>query len=51
MNYNEVINIGLIIVSLISSIVVITVGKIPFLRLIAPNIITIYKGGNVKNNI
>ncbi len=33
-NYNRIINIGLIIVALISSLVVITVGKIPFLGLI-----------------
>ncbi|MDU6878263.1 ABC transporter permease [Clostridium tepidum] len=50
-NYNRIINIGLIIVALISSLVVITVGKIPFLGLIVPNIITLYKGDNLKNSI
>lgn len=43
-NYNRIINIGLVIVALISSLVVITVGKIPFLGLIVPNIVTLYKG-------
>ena len=51
LNYNKVVNIGLIIVSLISSVVVITVGKIPFLGLIIPNIVTIYKGDNLKNSL
>lgn len=50
-NYSRIINIGLIIVALISSLVVITVGKIPFLGLIVPNIITLYKGDNLKNSI
>ncbi len=44
-------NIGLVIVSLISSLVIITVGKIPFLGLIVPNIVTIVQGDNMKNNI
>lgn len=47
-NYNRIINIGLVIVALISSLVVITVGKIPFLGLIVPNIVTLYKGDNLK---
>ena len=51
LNYNKIINLGLIIVSLISSVVVITVGKIPFLGLIIPNIVSIYKGDNLKNSL
>ncbi|EPY6465633.1 ABC transporter permease [Clostridium sporogenes] len=50
-NYNRIINMGLVIVALISSLVVITVGKIPFLGLIVPNIVTLYKGDNLKNSI
>ncbi|APH17323.1 fecCD transport family protein [Clostridium sporogenes] len=50
-NYNKIINIGLVIVALISSLVVITVGKIPFLGLIVPNIVTLYKGDNLKNSL
>ncbi|MBU5591520.1 ABC transporter permease [Clostridium sp. MSJ-4] len=51
LNYNKVVNVGLIIVSLISSVVVITIGKIPFLGLIVPNIVTLYKGDNLKNSL
>ncbi|EPY6471141.1 ABC transporter permease [Clostridium sporogenes] len=50
-NYNRIINIGLVIVALISSLVAITVGKIPFLGLIVPNIVTLCKGDNLKNSI
>ncbi|MGR5984154.1 ABC transporter permease [Bacillus cytotoxicus] len=51
MNYNRVLNIGLIIVSLISALVVLTVGMIPFLGLIIPNIVSIYRGDHLKNSL
>lgn len=51
LNYNVVVNIGIGIVALISSLVIITVGRIPFLGLIIPNIVTIFQGDNMKNNI
>lgn len=51
LNYNSVVNLGISIVALISSIVVITIGQIPFLGLIVPNMVTIYHGDNLKKNI
>lgn len=51
LNYNRVVNIGIGIVALISSLVIITVGRIPFLGLIIPNIVAIFQGDNMKNNI
>ncbi|MBS4030665.1 MAG: ABC transporter permease [Clostridiales bacterium] len=51
LNYNKVVNIGLIIVALSASLVVITVGRMPFLGLIIPNIVTIYQGDNLKKNL
>ncbi|PFK40947.1 iron ABC transporter permease [Bacillus cereus] len=51
MNYNRVLNIGLIIVALIAALVVLTVGMIPFLGLIIPNIVSIYRGDNLKNSL
>lgn len=51
LNYNKVVNMGIAIVALVSSLVVITVGKIPFLGLIIPNIVTIYLGDNMKKGI
>lgn len=51
LNYKRVTNIGITIVALISSLVVITVGSIPFVGLIIPNIVSIWKGDNLKNNM
>ncbi|QNO15454.1 ABC transporter permease [Alkalicella caledoniensis] len=51
LNYNKVVNIGLVIVALSTSLVVITVGRMPFLGLIIPNIVTIYQGDNLKKNL
>lgn len=50
-SYKFIMNLGLIIVAVISSVVVLTVGVIPFLGLIIPNIVSIYKGDNLKDNI
>lgn len=51
LNYNRVSNIGVTIVSLISALVVITVGSIPFIGLIVPNIVSLFKGDNLSKNI
>lgn len=51
LNYNLVINIGLIIVSLVTASVLVTVGSIPYLGLIVPNIISIYHGDNLRKTI
>lgn len=51
LDYKKVVNIGLVIVALVSSAVVITIGKIPFLGLIIPNIVAMYLGDNMKKAI
>lgn len=51
LNHNRVVTIGISIVALITSTVIITVGNIPFLGLIIPNIITLYKGDNLRKNL
>lgn len=51
LNYNSVVNIGLVIVSIISAVTIITVGNIPFLGLIVPNIVSLYLGDNLKNSL
>ena len=51
LNYKQVVNIGLIIVALMTSSVVLTVGMIPFLGLIIPNIVTIYRGDHLKKSL
>lgn len=51
LNYRQVVNIGLVIVALASSAVLLTVGMIPFLGLIVPNLVSIYKGDNLKSSL
>lgn len=51
MNYRQVVNIGLIIVALVTASVVLSVGIIPFLGLIIPNIVTIYQGDHLKKSL
>jgi iron complex transport system permease protein len=48
LNYKQVLNTGLAIVALVTSIVVLTVGAIPFLGLIVPNVASIITGDNLK---
>lgn len=48
LNYNQVLHIGLLIVSTVSSIIIVSVGVIPFLGLIVPNLVTLYLGDNLK---
>lgn len=51
LNYEHVVNVGLIIVAAISATVVLTVGSLPFLGLIVPNIVTLYRGDNLKHGL
>lgn len=50
-NYNTLVFIGLISISLTVSAVMITAGAIPFLGLIVPNIISLYYGDNLKKSL
>jgi iron complex transport system permease protein len=51
LSYKFVLNIGLILVAIISTTVVLTVGVIPFLGLIVPNIVSLYLGDNLRKTI
>ncbi|RXT03613.1 ABC transporter permease [Ammoniphilus sp. CFH 90114] len=51
LSYKLVLNIGLILVAVISTTVVLTVGVIPFLGLIVPNIVSLYLGDNLRKTI
>lgn len=50
-NYNRVVNIGILIAALITSVVASTVGIIPFVGMIIPNIVRMYRGDNFKSSI
>ena len=51
LNYKMIVNIGLGIVALITAVTLVTVGNIPFLGLIIPNIASLYVGDNLKNSL
>ncbi|WP_034439490.1 ABC transporter permease [Clostridium ihumii] len=50
-NYKSVVNLGLIIVALVTVCVIITAGNIPYIGLIVPNIVSLYKGDDVNKII
>ncbi|GGH72488.1 putative ABC transporter permease protein YclN [Compostibacillus humi] len=51
LSYRFVLNLGLTLVAIISTSVVLTVGVIPFLGLIVPNIVSLYLGDNLRKTI
>lgn len=50
-SYRRIVNIGLVLVALITVTVVLTVGMIPFLGLIIPNIVSIFKGDHLQKTL
>nr|WP_286191463.1 ABC transporter permease [Ochrobactrum sp. AP1BH01-1] len=51
LNYRRVVALGLIIVSMVSASVVVTVGMIPFLGLIVPNVVSMFIGDNMRRAV
>jgi iron complex transport system permease protein len=51
LGYRAVVRLGLIIVSVVSAVIVVTVGAIPFLGLVVPNVVSIVVGDNVRRAI
>ncbi|MDQ0338449.1 iron complex transport system permease protein [Caldalkalibacillus uzonensis] len=51
LSYKFVVNLGLVIVALVTSVVVLTVGIIPFLGLIIPNIVSIFRGDHLHKSL
>ncbi|RIL72425.1 ABC transporter permease [Staphylococcus devriesei] len=48
-SYEKIINIALFITAALTALVVVTVGTLPFLGLIVPNIISIFRGDHLKH--
>ena len=46
--YDRVVNTGLVLASVITAVVVVTVGEIPFVGLIVPNLVTLVLGDNLR---
>lgn len=51
LNYQKVLYIGLLITAVITALVVVTVGMLPFLGLIVPNVVSIFKGDHLRSTI
>ena len=51
LNHKKVVLLGLIIVAFITSLIVVTIGSIPFIGLIIPNLISMFKGDNLKGTL
>ncbi|MBB6678932.1 ABC transporter permease [Cohnella lubricantis] len=51
LSYKRVVYLGLAIVALSSSAIILTVGTIPFLGLIIPNIVSLYLGDHLKRTL
>lgn len=51
LNYNAVVSLGLIIVAVVTACVVVTVGMVPFLGLIVPNVVSLLIGDNMRRSV
>lgn len=51
LNYQRVMVLGLVIVSLVSASVLVTAGSIPFLGLIIPNLVSLMVGDNMRRTV
>lgn len=51
LRYEHVVRIGLVIVAVITAAVTLTVGTIPFLGLIVPNLVSQFRGDNLKKTL
>lgn len=47
-HYDRVVTTGLMLISVITAVVVVSVGNIPFLGLVVPNLVTLFLGDNLK---
>lgn len=51
LNYQQVVVVGVMLVSVTSASIVMIVGELPFLGLIIPNLVAAYMGDNIRRNI
>ncbi|KKC38169.1 iron ABC transporter permease [Devosia epidermidihirudinis] len=51
LNYQRVMVLGLVIVSVVSAVVLVSVGSIPFLGLIVPNVVSLMVGDNMRRTV
>lgn len=51
LNYRRVRQLGIALVAISTSVVVLTVGEMPFIGIIVPNLVTLFRGDNVRFNL
>ncbi|MGL4762520.1 MAG: ABC transporter permease [Sarcina sp.] len=51
LDFEKIASIGMVLVSLITVLIIITVGSVPFVGLIVPNIVSIFMGDNLSKSI
>ncbi|WP_413283263.1 ABC transporter permease [Vibrio sp. MA40-2] len=51
LKYNQIVSIGVVLVSVMAASVVMIVGQLPFLGLIVPNVVSYFFGDNLRKNI
>lgn len=51
MNYRQTVLAGLVLVAVIVSVVVVSVGSIPFVGLVVPNVVSRWRGDNLRRNL
>lgn len=51
LNHAATMRLGLALIALISSVTIVTVGNIPFLGLVVPNLIRLYRGDSLKRTL
>ncbi|MEG2295947.1 MAG: iron chelate uptake ABC transporter family permease subunit [Oscillospiraceae bacterium] len=50
LSYQSIVRIGFIIVCTVSALIMVTIGSIPFLGLVVPNLVTMFLGDNLAKN-
>ncbi|MGO3363602.1 MAG: ABC transporter permease [Corynebacterium sp.] len=51
LNYRAVLFTGIIMIAVVSGVVTVVVGSLPFLGLIVPNIVSLFRGDNLRSNL
>jgi len=51
LNYNKIVIIGTALISFAVGIVAVVIGNLPFLGLIVPNIVSMYRGDDLRSNL
>lgn len=51
LSHKKIVMLGLMIVAFLTSLIVVTIGSIPFIGLIVPNLVSLYHGDNLKGTL